>query len=62
MDTSYNKDKDEDEGMTPDSEPSTPDPLNNGQVIDRNNKTDTTEKFWKSTTKPRSTTIIPTST
>ena len=34
MDTSYNKEKDEDEGMTIDSKPSTPDPTNPDQVID----------------------------
>ena len=45
MYTSYNQDEDEYEGMTLDSEPSTPDPLNNGQTIDRYDETEKTEKL-----------------
>ena len=33
MDTSYNKEENKDEGMTLDSEPSTPDPPNPGHII-----------------------------
>ena len=44
MDTSYNKDNDKDEGMTLDSELSTPDPPNTGQIIDSDDETETTEK------------------
>ena len=43
MDISYNKDEDEDERMTLDSKPSTPDPHNTGQVIDSDDETDTIE-------------------
>ena len=62
MDTSYKKDEGEDEGITPDSELSTPYSPNTSQVIDRDDETETTENFFNTTTKPRLTTIIPTST
>ena len=39
MDTSYNKYKDKDKWITLDSKPSTPEPHNNGQVIDSNDET-----------------------
>ena len=45
LDTSYNKDAGKDEGMTVDSELSTPDPPNTGQVIERDDETETTEKI-----------------
>ena len=44
MDTRYNKKEYGDEGMTLDSKTSTPDPPNPEQVIDNDNKIDTTEK------------------
>ena len=42
MGTSYNKDKDKDEGTNPDCEPSTPYLSNIGQVIDNDDETETT--------------------
>ena len=47
MDTSYNKDKDKYEEINLDSEPSNPDPPNNGQLIDSDDETDTTEKLME---------------
>ena len=41
MDNSYNKEEDEDEGTTLDSEPPTPEPHNTGQLSDSDNETDT---------------------
>ena len=61
-DNSSNQDKDKDEEMTLDYEPSTPYPPNSGKVIDINDETDTTENFCKTNTKPILTTIISTST
>ena len=40
MDANYNKDKDKDVGITLDSEPSTPDSPNTGQVIDSDDETE----------------------
>ena len=51
MNNSYIKDKDEDEGMTLDSETSTQDPPSTGQLIDSDDKTKTTENFWGTNTK-----------
>ena len=45
MDTSLNQDEEKDEKMTLDSEPSTPDPPNTGQVIDSNNEMEATENL-----------------
>ena len=45
MNTSYDKKEDEDEGMTLEYEPSTPDPTNTDQVIDNYDETETTEKL-----------------
>ena len=45
MDTRYNKEEEEDEGITLDSETSTPDPPNPDQVIDSDDETKTTEKL-----------------
>ena len=45
MDTIYNKNEEENEGRTLDYKPSNPDQPNNGQVIDRNDEMDTTEKL-----------------
>ena len=45
MDTSYNKDKDEDKVMNLYSKTSTPYPPNNGRLIDSGYETDTTGKF-----------------
>ena len=47
MDTSYNKEEYEDEWMTLDSEPSTPDPPNPGKLIDSDDKMDTTGKLME---------------
>ena len=46
--------------MTLDSKPSTPDPPNTGKVNYRDDETETPKNFWKTTTKPGLTTIIPT--
>ena len=43
MDNSSNQDKDDDEGMTLDYKPSTPDPPNTNQVIYSNDEMQTTE-------------------
>ena len=61
LDTSYKKDEEKYEGMTLDSKQSTLEPPNNDQVIDSYVEIETTENFWKTTKKPRLTTIIPTS-
>ena len=45
MDTIYNKDEEEVEGINLDSKTSTPDPPNPGQVIDSDDETETTEKL-----------------
>ena len=42
MNNSYNKEKDEDKGMTLESEPSNSDPPNTGQLIYRYDETETT--------------------
>ena len=62
MDTSSNQYVDEYEGMTLDSGPLTPYLPNSVQVIDSNDKTETTEKPRYTTTKPRLTTTTTTST
>ena len=45
MDTIYNKEEDEYEGMTLDSETSTLDTPNPGQIIDSDDETETKEKL-----------------
>ena len=52
MDTIYNKEEDEYEGITLDYETSTLDTSNPGQIIDSEDETETTENFWKTNTKP----------
>ena len=47
MNTGYNKEEEEDEEITLDSEPSTPDPTNPDQVIDSDDKMETTEKLME---------------
>ena len=45
MDTSYNKEENEYEGMTLESKSSTPEPHNTDQVIDSDDEMETTEKL-----------------
>ena len=45
MYTSSNEEKEKDEEITPDSKPSTPDPLKTSLVINSNDTIDTTEKL-----------------
>ena len=47
MNTGYNKEEEEDEEITLDSEPSTPDPTNPDQVIDSDDKMETIEKLME---------------
>ena len=62
MVTSYNKEEDEDEVMTLDSKPSTPDPPNHDQVIDSDDEQRQQKNFWKNNTKPILATTILVST